>query len=162
MMNIIVMIISKVTIRTIIKFGSSMIIVGHWNSSELVRLSSSGLKCGSSRLMWTQIWLAHWFMFMFMSASAGPAGFREPNHYHCNNGMWQPYPDARPSKVPAEAAHMPSGREHTLPPFPPGPLGLQSFKVLRVVGVLVFGSVIRRLGSLAPTGVLRWPVLNIL
>ena len=60
------------------------------------------------------------------------------------------------------ATQMPSGREHTLPPFPPGSPRLLMIKVLQGEEVLDFGSAICRLGSLAPIGVLRWPILIVL
>ena len=48
--------------------------------------------------------------------------------------VWQPYPDARPIRVPAEATQkLHSGREHpTKLPFPPGAAGKEGYWILSV------------------------------
>ena len=59
-----------------------------------------------------------------------------------------------PAKCPPEL-HRCLRVESIPAPFPPGSPGLVMIKVLQGVEVLDFGSVIHRLGSLAPIGVLR-------
>ena len=58
-----------------------------------------------------QKWLL--LMLMLMPTSAGPVSIPS----------W-PYPDARPSRMLAEATFLPSGRRHTPSSFPPGFPGL--------------------------------------
>ena len=78
------------------------------------------------------------FVYVYVCTSRSSWVFINLNHHHCNNGRWQPYPSARPSKVPAAATQMPSGRRLTPVSFPPGSPVDSMNKVLQGGGITGF------------------------